>query len=424
MVIISLFILLVIGIPIAYIFGITSVVYFIQNGPQFLRLMPQRFHSGTDSFVLLAIPFFIFAGELMNATGITSRLIRLAKVLVGRVHGYLAYANVVASILFAGITGAAVSDVAALGSIFIPAMKKQGYSGPYSAAITAVSSIIGPTIPPSTPILVYGALTGTSIAAMFAAAVVPGLLLGFSQMMIIKIQAKKKGFPQKDDEKFSAKEVVYSLWEGIPAVIMPVIILFGILSGVFTPTEAAVVAGAYALLFGLGTGSLPLSEISGSLKKAVRSSALILLIIGCANIFGWIIAKEQLARIAASYITKLTENPSLILLLVIAFLLFVGTWMETLVAITLLSPFLSLLATQVGLDPVHFGIIVVITLNIGMVTPPVGVCLYVAGSVSGETFESITKEAFPYVCGMVIVLLIVAFFPCLALWLPSVLNLL
>ena len=386
-------------------------------------MIAQRFYGGLDSFVLVAIPLFMFTGEIMNKSGFTRKLVNFTSVIAGRRPGALAYANVISSFFFAGITGAAVSDVAALGTIFIPEMKREGYTPAFSAAITAVSSIMGPIIPPSTIILVYGALTNTSIAGLFAAALVPGVLAGLSNIILIYYQSKKGNFPRPEPH-FSRREKLFFFKESILPLFMPIIILGGLFSGVFTPTEAAAVASGYALVIVIFVyHSMSLADIYKCMINAVIGSSKILVIIGCASILGWILAKYQIPQWLTSMLIEKVENPIVTMVLIVLFLIFIGTWMESLAAVVLIAPMLVQVAINFGYHPLHFGIVFVFAMVIGLITPPIGLCLFMVTDISGAKFNSIVKETIPYTVFYIVILFILVFFPSLVLWIPKMLNL-
>jgi C4-dicarboxylate transporter DctM subunit len=356
-------------------------------------LVSQRVFVGLDNFLILAVPLFILAGKLMNASGITKRLIDFFYVIIGHVRGGLAYVNIVASVFFAGITGAGAADTAAIGSIMIPAMKKDGYSPEYSGAVTAISSTIGPTIPPSIAMVVYGAMAETSIAKLFLAGFIPGLLLGLAQLLVAGFFARRQKFPVRQ-KVLSMRTVTIGFFNTILAIMMPIILLGGILSGIFTPTEAAGVAVFYALIVGFFIYRE--LKILTFLKIIYETSVLtgtILIILAMAHLFGWILAAETVPEIIANAMTSVTKNPILILLLINILLLFLGTIMETLAAIILMTPILLPLAQSIGIDPIHFGIIMTVNLNIGLATPPLGVCLLVASPIADVSLEKIALSA-------------------------------
>jgi len=411
--------LLVLGLPIAFVLGISSFIYLLKAEMPSV-LIAQRVFVGLDNFLLLAVPLFILAGKLMNASGITGRLIDFFNIVMGHIRGGLAYVNIIASIFFAGITGAGAADTAAIGSIMIPAMKKEGYTPEYSGAVTAISSTIGPTIPPSIAMVVYGAIAEASIAKLFLGGFIPGLLLGFAQILVAAYFARRQKFPVRK-KVLSIQTVTVGFFNTILAILMPVILLGGILSGVFTPTEAAGVAAFYALIVGFFIyRELTIPSFLKILYETSVLTGTILIILAMAHLFGWILAAETVPEIVAKAMTSITKNPIFILLLINILLLFVGTIMETLAAIILLTPILLPLAHSIGIDPIHFGIIMTVNLNIGLATPPLGVCLIVASPIAKVPLEKIALSAVPFLIASIVVLLLITYVPQLVLLLPNV----
>ena len=415
--------LLVLGLPIAYTIGFPSMIFVMLQDEALLRIVPRRMFYGINSFVFLAIPFFILAGEIMSEAKITDKLMDLADALVGHVRGGLAQVNVVTSMFFAGISGAALSDVAGLGSVMIPAMEKAGYDRKFAAAITATSSIQGPIIPPSIIIVVYASIMGTSVGALFAAGLIPGVLIGLSDCAIVALKAKKRNYPKRNS-RFSIRVLFISFIAAIPALIMPLIILGGILGGIFTPTEAGAVAAGYGLILAMvfyrSLGWKTLWKIIGS---TVRKSANLFIIIAFANVFSYVLAMENIPQLVGDLLFGWTDNIVLILLAVNLILLFVGTWLETGAAIILMAPIFGPMLVQMGLNPIHIGMIMIVNLTIGLITPPVGVCLYAAANVSGCKISEIAKEAMPYIGLDIAVLLAITFIPQLVMFLPRLIGL-
>ncbi len=414
--------LMFLGLPVAISIGVTASIWVIASGLP-LMIIPDKFFAGMDAFVLMAIPFFMVAGEVMNRAAVTKRLIDFANFLVGRFRGGLAYVNIVASLIFSGITGAAVADVSALGTIFIPSMEKEGYSRDYAAALTAASSIVGPIIPPSIVIVVYGAITNTSVAAMFAAAIIPGLLIGLIQGVVVFIQGKKYDFPKQHVE-FTAKKFFVSFRDAALALIMPLIILGGILFGITTPTEAAAIASLYAFILGVFIyRKLKANDFLLIFKRATYQYTSLLVIMGSASVLGWILSRNQAHMALVKLLFGFTQNPLLILIIVILFLLFVGTWLETNATIVLLAPTLTSAMKLIGYDPIHFGTIMILTVNIGLITPPLGVCLFAASGTGKVEVEAIVREIWPYIGASILVLFLIAFFPGIVYFIPKLLGL-
>lgn len=383
-----------------------------------LSILASRSFGGMNEFILLAIPFFLLAGELMNNGGITDRIVGVANLTVGRMRGGLAQANIFGSMLFAGISGAAVADVAALGSVFIPSMSESGYSKDFSAAVTSASSIIGPIIPPSIVLVVYGAVTNTSVGGLFAAAIVPGVILGGGLMVMMAYLARRRDLPRYDNRPTRSDLPRLSL-DAALAGTMPAIILFGILFGVFTPTEAAAVACVYGLLLGAFVfQSLTLDGVHSALRTSIYRSAQLYVIIGFAGVLTWLFAIEGVPGMIADSIETIGFGPIGFMLFIAVVLLFVGTWLETTAALVILGPTLADVATSLGIHELHFGIIMVLTLSMGLITPPLGICLFVASSVSETDVWPIAKQVVPFFLADLGILLILMLFPTLTLALP------
>ncbi|GAF20530.1 TRAP-type C4-dicarboxylate transport system, large permease component [Bacillus sp. JCM 19047] len=405
------------GIPIAFSLGLASLIYLLVAGVP-LTVIPQTMFAGMNSFVMLAIPAFILAGNLMNAGGITNRIIDFANAIVGHIRGGLALTNVASSLGFAGISGTALSDTASIGSVMIPAMKKQGYGAGFSAAVTSISSTVGPMLPPSLPMIIIGTLASVSIGDLFLAGAIPGVLLAIGFLIVTYIISVKRQYPkgEKQPLSFVGKSFLGAFW----ALLMVVIIMWGILGGYFTPTEAAVVCVLYAFVIGKFVyKELQMKELPQLLGNTLSSTASILLLVGFANTFGWILVSEGVPLLIADGILSITESPILVILLIILLLLILGMFMETIAALVILFPVLLPVATSVGMDPVHFGVVMVLALMIGLSTPPVGVCLFVASSFAKVPITKTVKELLPYFAVAVIVLIIVAYVPSLSLFLPS-----
>jgi len=417
--IIIIFILtLFMGIPIAFILGIGSLVYLIFYSNMPLVIIGQSLFQGVDSYVLLAVPLFILAGQLMNRTGITKDLLKFTDLLVGRLPGGLAQVNIVASIFFAGLTGAAVADTAAIGSILIPAMKKQGYSAEYSAAITTTSSIIGPIIPPSIIMVIYGSITGMSIGALFMAGFVPGILIGLGLMIMAIHYAIKENHPRRK-KSIPWREATRITKNSLIALMFPVIIIGGILTGKFTPTEAAAVACGYAFLVGIFIyKKLTIKSIIDSLSESAVTSAVILLIISTAKLFGLFLALEHVPEQVAVIMTAITTNKYVFLLIMNIFLLFMGMIMETGANVILLAPILLPIALNYGIHPLHFALVMLVNLNIGLTTPPLGVCLFVAAPIAKTSMEKIVVRVIPLVAMEIVVLIMITYIPELILFVP------
>ena len=410
-------VLLIIGVPVAVSLAVASLVYIMIDGLPEVVLVHNMI-NGIDSFPLLAIPFFILAGHLMNTAGITTKIFAFARALVGWMHGGLGHVNVGASIIFAGMSGAAVADAGGLGNVEIKAMRDAGYDTDFSVGITAASSTIGPIIPPSLPLVIFGVMASASIGELFAAGLIPGLLMALSLMIMVAIHSWRRGYPR--DAAFDSRRLWTTFKGAFFPLLTPVIVVGGIVTGAFTPTEAAVAAVAYALFLGLVIyRSLNWRHLVRVSIDTIETSAAILMIVAAATIFAWILTANQVATLLGDSLLDLTENKYILVMIIMAMVLLIGMFMETIAAITILVPVLLPIAGKVGLDPVHLGIIVILNLMIGLLTPPVGMVLYVLSDVAGVRFEQCVKATMPFLVPLVIVLLLIAFFPQIALWLPT-----
>ncbi|WP_394690997.1 TRAP transporter large permease [Hoeflea sp.] len=411
---------LIVGIPVAITLGLSSLAYILLAGIPPV-VMPQKMYAGMDVFVLLSIPGFILAGNLMNQGGITTRIIRFANSLVGWIRGGLCLTNISASMLFGGITGTAVADAASIGGVMIPGMKKAGYPADFSAAVTAASSTVGPIIPPSVPMIIVGALSGISVGQMFLAGAVPGILMGLAMMITAYVISVRKGFPRQPWQ--GAGEVVRSFGGAFWALAMTFLIIYGLLSGLATPTETAVVASVYAFVVGAFIyRELPLRKLPGIIVESAVASAGILALVGFANVFGWILVSERIPQALADAVLSITDNPILVILLINILLLFVGMFMETIAALIILFVPLLSLATAVGIEPLHFATFAVLNLMIGLTTPPVGVCLFVCAGIARLPLAPVVVAIMPFLLTNITVLLLVSYIPALATWLPSLLT--
>ena len=411
------FLLMFLGVPIAFSLGISSFVYIISSDLP-MAAMAQKMFYGMDSFTLLCIPGFVLAGSLMNVGGITDRIVNLSDKLIGHIRGGLSLGNIVSSMIFAGISGTALADTASIGGVMIPAMKKQGYSSAFSAAVTSASSTIGPIIPPSLPMIIAGSLTGISVGKMFIAGAVPGLLLGAGLLIVSYIISCIKKHPQ--GQKSTLKEKIIALKDAFWAIMLTVIILFGILGGVFTPTEASIIAVLYAAIIGKFVyKELTLKKLPAVILSSIITTASIMMIVGFANVFAWILTYEKLPELLASAISGMSQNKIIILLIINLVLLFVGTFMETIAALVILFPVLLKVIEPYGVDPIQFGVIVVLNLIIGLSTPPVGVCLFTASTIGKTSISKTVKEIIPFLGVALLVLLLVTYIPAISLYLPS-----
>ncbi|WP_163578224.1 TRAP transporter large permease [Halomonas faecis] len=410
-------VLLLVGVPIAFSLGIASLAYLLLEGIS-LTIVPQRMYAGIDTFVLLCIPGFVLAGNLMNVGNITEHIVRFCNALMGHIRGGLGLANVGGSMIFGGISGTAVADAASIGSVMIPGMAKSGYDKPFAAAVTAASSTIGPIIPPSVPMIIAGSLTGVSVGRMFLAGAVPGLLLGVALMITAYLIAVRRRYPK--GERVPLLQLLREARTAFWALLMTGIILYGIIGGFFTPTEASIVASLYALVVGMYVyKGLTWRKLPGILSDTVLTSSALLLLVGLANLFGWILTSQQIPQMVADVILTISDNPIVVILILNLILLFVGAFMETIAALIILFPALLGVATGVGMDPVHFAVMAVLNLMIGLTTPPVGVCLFVVSGIGNLPMLTVARAILPFLACNLAVLLLVAYVPAISLWLPN-----
>jgi C4-dicarboxylate transporter DctM subunit len=416
-----LVILFAISTPIAIALGAASAIAVAVAGDLPVLTIVQRMLSSVDMFPLMAIPFFILAGSLMEVGGISKRLINFASALVGQMQGGLAMVAVLTSMFFAAISGSSPATVAAIGSILIPAMVARGYQKDFAASVQAVSGGLGVIIPPSIPIILFGVTAEVSVGKLFIAGILPGLLVSFSLLLMVYFISGIKGYKGTTTSTF--KEKLVALKEASLALFMPVIILGGIYGGIFTPTEAAVVAVVYAFIVGAFVyREITFKNIVNIFTSAAKTTAIIMIIIANAGVFGWILTRERVPQMVAESFLNFTESPIVFLLLINVLLLLVGMIFETAAAIIILAPILTPIAIMVGIDPVHFGMIMVVNLAIGMVTPPVGVNLFVASSIAGTSLEKISRAVIPFILLLIVNVLIISFVPAISTYLPSLLG--
>lgn len=410
--------LMVIGVPVAVALGGASLLLVMVEDAQPHLVVVHRMIAGVDSFPLLAIPFFIMAGSLMNSGGITERIYDFALALVGWLKGGLGHVNVVGSVIFAGMSGTAVADAGGLGNIEIKAMRDHGYDVDFAVGITGASSTIGPIIPPSLPMVIYGVMANASIGQLFAAGLIPGLVMAASMMVMVAWYAHVRGFHR--DATFALDRLWYTFRRAFLPLMTPVLLIGGMTTGVFTPTEAAIAATAYALILGMFVyRTLSWRGLIKVSMETTETTAIILLIVAGASIFGYLITITKVTDNVAELVLSITTQPWAILLLVNIFLLVVGCFMETIAAITILVPVLLPLMERIGVDPVHFGVIMVLNLMIGLLTPPVGMVLYILARVANISFERTTRACAPFLIPLVVTLGLVTYWPDMVLWLPT-----
>jgi TRAP-type transport system large permease protein len=411
--------LLTAGTPVVFALLIGPGVSLLIDGNEvFFSALLTRLYSGMNSFPLMAVPFFILAGELMNQGGITQAIVRFSQTLIGHYRGGLAQVNILSSVLFAGLSGSAVADTSALGKMLIPAMEQNGYSRRFAAAVTAASSVIGPIIPPSGIMILYAFIMNVSVAGMFLAGIVPGLLICVGLMLVTSRIAKKRNYPVAN-LKASWTERGQALKGSLLPLLTPVILLGGIVLGVFTPTEAAAVAAAYALVITLFfTKTLNPKALPSILVNSAIQSGTILLLVGSAVTFAWIITVSGMADLMAQQIVGITDNVLLLLLIINLFLFAIGMFLDAGPAILILGPVLAPIFITLGVDPLHFAVIMCVNLTVGLATPPMGLVLFVAASVSGEKTENIAIEMLPFLAVEALVIFLITYFPVLTMTLP------
>lgn len=412
------FVSLAVGIPIFIALGGASLVYthYIAGLPDFVVL--HRMAGGVDSFPLIAVPFFILAGNLMNSAGITNRIFDFATAAVGWLRGGLGHVNVVGSVIFAGMSGAAVADAGGLGTIEIKAMRDHGYPDDFAVGITAASSTIGPIIPPSLPMVIFGVMANVSIGQLFAAGFLPGLLMAVAMMIYVTWYAHRHGIGR--DMAFRWRVLGRTFVHAVPALLTPVIIIGGMASGAFTPTEAAIGACAWALLLGVVFyRTLDLKRFYVISITTIETTASVLIIVGAASLFGWVLTVTQVTELVTQQLLGVTTNPLMLLLILNLILLVVGCFMETIAAISILVPVFMPAVLKVGIDPVQFGVIMVLNLMIGLLTPPVGMVLFILARVSGLSFDRTVKAVMPFLVPLLVVLVLISVFPQITLYLPT-----
>ena len=421
LVLVVLFGLLIIGSPVVMAIGTAAMSYFVFKPDMLGSLMmyAHRLFTGMDSFIYICIPLFMLAGELMGLTGLMDRVVEFCRIFVGRLRGGVAYVNVLASMLFGGISGSALADIAALGPIEISMMEADGYEREFSTALTATSAIQGPVIPPSIPAVMFASLTSVSVGAMFIGGAVPGIMLGIAQCVVILVMGRKQHFP-KSDVHYTAKEAVGITLKSASAIFMIVLILGGIISGLFTATEASAVSLVYVVLLDvLFYHKMTLRNVWGALKRTVRSSASIFLIIGFTSIISWILAMENVPILLNNMITAAHISPYLLLFIVNVFFLINGMWISDSAQLVLFAPIFTPIFTGMGVSAIHFGVVMVVNIMIGLITPPFGVGLYTAASVSGCELKRIVKASLPFTGACIVVLFIITYCPAFVLTLPK-----
>jgi C4-dicarboxylate transporter DctM subunit len=418
LVIATFILLMALGTPIAFAIGIASILTIVAAGNLPLLLVPHRLFTQLDSFTLLAVPFFILTGYLMESGGISTRLFGFANALTRHLRGGLAQATLGASVVMAGLSGSGVADISAIGAIAAPSMRQKGYRPSFIAAVLSAGGSLGPIIPPSILMIVYGSITGVSIGALFLAGVVPGLLMGGAFAFLIWLLAGSQ--QSSGDPRASVKEILHAFREAIWALIAPLIIVGGIVSGVFTATEAGAVAAVYAFLVGtLVYGELMPRDYFEILVRTAVTTGVVLIIIAAAGLFGWLLERMRFPAMVAHAVVSISDNPQVVLFLIIAFLIAIGTIVEILAAAIILIPVLDPIGVQLGFNPLHYAFVIVLALNVGSVTPPVGVYLYLANAIAESSLTDSIRALWPFLAVMLGVIILVAYVPQLALYLPG-----
>lgn len=417
----SFFVLLFLSFPVAVSMGLACVLAVLYQGDISITTVAQKMFTGLDSFPLLAVPLFILAGGFMETGGISVRLVRFASVLVGWIRGGLGMVSIVGTIFFSGISGSSAADTAAIGSIMIPSMSNRGYPRPLATAIVASAGAMGVLIPPCIIMILYGVATNTSIGYLFAAGFMPGALMGLALMAMVYVVAGKENLPR--EPRATCGQAVRAAWEAIPPLLMPIIILGGILSGVFTATESAVVAVIYGVLLSMVVyRELSPRDIPTILSNSARLTGMVMLMVGMSSVFAWIVTAQRIPHAVTEAMMSFSQEPWVFLIMVNILLLVVGMFIDVTPAIITFSPILFPIAMQLGIDPVHFGIVVVANLGIGFITPPVGSCLYVAAGIAGISIEPVVKRIMPFFLMMVVTLIAITYWPDMTLFVPRMLG--
>lgn len=422
--VVGIVILIVCSVPIAVAIGLPSLIAAMAVlGPEnAAQAVTQRMFTGTSSFTLLAIPFFVLAGALMNSGGIATRLIDAAKVVVGRMPAPLAQTNIVANGLFGSVSGAAVAAASAVGTVMTPRMAQEGYSRSYAAAVNVASAPSGMLLPPSNTFIVYSLVSSTSIAALFMAGVGPGLLWVIVCLGVGVWLARKENY-QKETERPTLRMAARVIWRAVPALAMIVIVVGGILAGWFTPTESAAIAVVYCLVLGFAYRHITVRDLPRILLDATRTTSIVMLLIAVSSALSWVMSFARIPQLVSGMLLGVSDSKVVILLIMMAILLVLGTVMDPTPAILIFVPIFLPIVTELGVDPVHFGAMVVMNLSLGVITPPVGNVLFVGSQVAGLRVEAVIARLMPFIFALIAALLVVAFVPQISLWLPSVMGL-
>lgn len=416
----ALLALLAVRVPIGLAMLLASMFYLLGFGTIPMTILPQRLWAGLESFPLLAIPFFVFAGILMNVSGGAERIFAFSLTLVGHLRGGIAHVNVLASMIFAGMSGAATADAAGLGQVEIDAMKRDGYTPEFAAAVSAASATIGPIIPPSVPLVVYGVMTQVSIWQLFLAGILPGILMGFAMMGVVAYRARQRNYPVRP--RVPGRQIWQEFRRSSLALAAPFVILGGLFSGVFTPTEAGVVASAYALMLGVAYRTIRWRQLPGVLKDAMLTTAQITFIVGAAGVFGWAMTYAQVPAALTSTVTEFTTNKIVVLILINVVMLVMGCFIDALALLIMMTPVVFPLAMALGVDPVQLGLIMVLNCMIGLITPPVGICLYIVSDIAKAPIMKVARELMPFYVALIVCLAAITFVPDLVTAVPRWLS--
>ena len=417
----SLGIFLFLGIPIAYSLGLSSFLYFVFCHPELLPILPQRLYAGMDSYAMIALPLFVFMGLLMNEGGITGRLIDFSLIFVGRLRGGLGLVNVLASMIFGGISGSSVSDTASIGAVLIPEMRKKGYTTEFASGITVASSTMGMIIPPSVPMVIYAFVAEESVGKLFLGGVFPGIIIGLLMLIITLAISLWRKYP-KEEVKLTYREILNRIQRAILALIMPIFVVGSVVAGMATATESAGIGAMYALFIGYFVfRGFKLKTIPTLLKTSIATSAQVMMIIALSKLYVWILAIEHIPQTVASFVSGLNLPVFVILLIIVAIILITGTFVDVSPAILLLTPVFLPAVTALGISSIQFGVILITGLAIGLITPPVGMCLNVASAISKLGIGTIFRAAVPFSIANVTTLVLITLIPQISLWLPSIL---
>jgi tripartite ATP-independent transporter DctM subunit len=410
--------LMAFGVPIAFSLGMAVMAYMLlTQDPTMLYNIPARMVGGVFSFPLLAVPFFILAGNLMNTAGVTQRLVAFADALVGFLPGGLGQVAVASNVVMSGMSGSGLADAAATGSVLIPAMRSRGYTPSLAAAIIGASASMGPLIPPSIPMVVYGVMASASIGALFVAGIVPGLLVGLILMVLVAYLSRSRRIERRSRPGW--RELASVTFSALPALALPVIILGGILGGVFTPTESAVVGTAYVIVYGLIDGRLSIAAARAAILESAVTSSVILLIVGAASLFAWVLTLNQVPQQLLALLLGFTTDPRITMFLLVVFMILMGCFLDMMAVLIVSMPLISPILAAVGIDVVHFGVVFSLGIMIGTITPPFGLILFLLARMTGESVAALSRAFIPFYCALIGILFLLAFVPPIAMFLPN-----